>query len=126
QFRGDGAIAMSLARPLVRVKLPPQGLLLVDAGRLAGWIGRVIPRAVVPPRGGPLGEVCIECTGEGVVLVEPRDVTPPMPRIETARVPLAGAVAQPNQEPARLDLDEPNTREAKIDAAIDPDNFDDL
>ena len=123
QFRGDGAIAMSLARPLVRVKLPPQGLLLVDAARLAGWIGRVIPRAVVPPQGGPLGEVCIECTGEGVVLVEPRDATPSIPRLETARVPLAGTVQQPNQEPASLDLDKP---EVKIDATIDPDSFDDL
>ncbi|HEY0986110.1 MAG TPA: hypothetical protein VGD80_03625, partial [Kofleriaceae bacterium] len=43
---------------------------------LAGWIGRVIPRAVVPPPGGPLGAMCVECTGEGVVLVEdtPREL----------------------------------------------------
>jgi hypothetical protein len=125
QFRGDGAIAMSLARPLVRVKLPPQGLLLVDAARLAGWIGRVIPRAVVPPPGGPLGEVCIECTGEGIVLVEPREITPPMPRVETARVPLAGSVAQ-SQEPATLDLDDKRKPEASAGASIDPDSFDDL
>jgi hypothetical protein len=71
QFRGDGALAMRLARPLVRVKLPPQGMVFVDAERLAGWIGRVIPRAVVPPAGGPLGAMCVECTGEGIVLVEP-------------------------------------------------------
>jgi hypothetical protein len=43
----------------------------VDADRLAGWVGRVIPRAVVPPAGGPLGAMCVECTGEGIVLVEP-------------------------------------------------------
>ena len=71
QFRGDGVLALRVARPLVRVKLPPQGLLFVDAERLAGWIGRVIPRAVVPPTGGPMGAMCVECTGEGVVLVEP-------------------------------------------------------
>jgi uncharacterized protein (AIM24 family) len=71
QFRGDGALVLRLARPLVRIKLPPQGLVFVDAERLAGWIGRVIPRAVVPPPGGPLGTMCVECTGEGVVLVEP-------------------------------------------------------
>jgi uncharacterized protein (AIM24 family) len=71
QFRGDGAVALRLIRPLVRVKLPAQGLVFVDADRLAGWIGRVIPRAVVPPPGGPLGGTCVECTGEGVVLVEP-------------------------------------------------------
>jgi hypothetical protein len=71
QFRGDGALALRLERPLVRVKLPPQGMVFVDAERLAGWIGRVIPRAVVPPTGGPMGTMCVECTGEGVVLVEP-------------------------------------------------------
>jgi tetratricopeptide (TPR) repeat protein len=71
QFRGDGALALLLRRPLVRIKLPPQGLVFVDADRLAGWIGRVIPRAVVPPSGGPMGTMCVECTGEGIVLVEP-------------------------------------------------------
>jgi Flp pilus assembly protein TadD len=71
QFRGDGAIAIRTDEPLVRVKLPAQGVLLVAAMRLAGWIGRVIPRAVVPPTDGPMGEVCVECTGEGVVLIDP-------------------------------------------------------
>lgn len=71
QFRGDGALALRTTRPLVRIKLPPQGLVFVDVERIAGWIGRVIPRAVVPPEGGPLGARCVECTGEGIVLVEP-------------------------------------------------------
>jgi uncharacterized protein (AIM24 family) len=71
QFRGDGAVVIASEKPLVRVKLPASGVVFVDAARLAGWIGRVIPRAVVPPVGGPMGEVCVECTGEGVVLVEP-------------------------------------------------------
>jgi len=71
QFRGDGSVALRSGKTLVRVKLPAQGVLFVDATRLAGWIGRVIPRAVVPPGGGPMGEVCVECTGEGVVLVDP-------------------------------------------------------
>jgi len=98
QFRGDGALALRLVRPLVRVKLPAQGTVFVDAERLAGWIGRVIPRAVVPPVGGPLGAMCVECTGEGIVLVEPAPddeqvaprVAPSPPRaraeIETAQV----------------------------------------
>jgi uncharacterized protein (AIM24 family) len=71
QFRGDGAVALRSDKPLVRVKLPAQGVVFVDASRLAGWIGRVIPRAVVPPTGGPMGDVCVECTGEGIVLVDP-------------------------------------------------------
>lgn len=73
QFRGDGALAIRVQqdRPLVRVKLPASGVVFIDADRLAGWIGRVIPRAVAPPVGGPMGATCIECTGEGIVLVEP-------------------------------------------------------
>lgn len=85
QFRGDGAVALRSTRPLVRVKLPPSGIVFVDAGRLAGWIGRVIPRAVVPPSGSPMGDVCVECTGEGVVLVDP--TSPPiLTMISTAEV----------------------------------------
>jgi hypothetical protein len=61
------------------VKLPAQGVVYVDAVRLAGWIGRVVPRAVVPPNHGPMGGVCVECTGEGVVLVDPSDSLPPPP-----------------------------------------------
>ncbi len=71
QFRGDGALVVRSHAPLTRVKLPAQGVVYVDAERIAGWIGRVIPRAVVPPSGGPMGAMCIECTGEGIVLVEP-------------------------------------------------------
>jgi len=92
QFRGDGSLALWLAQPLVRVKLPPQGLVYVDAERLAGWIGRVIPRAVVPPAGGPMGAMCVECTGEGVVLVEPA-IAPGF----------AAATATPRREARRTD-----------------------
>jgi hypothetical protein len=93
QFRGHGALALRLARPLVRVKLPAQGLVFIAADRLAGWIGRVIPRAVVPPPGGPLGAMCVECTGEGVVLVEPAPLDPP------AGPAIGGARTAPASEP---------------------------
>jgi uncharacterized protein (AIM24 family) len=98
QFRGDGAVALALPRPLVRVKLPPQGVVFVDANRLAGWIGRVIPRAVVPPRGGPLADVCVECTGEGVVLI---DSDPAKPVVAPARtkpvsIPPPTATSEPD------------------------------
>jgi uncharacterized protein (AIM24 family) len=113
QFRGDGALALRLARPLVRVKLPAQGTVFVDAERLAGWIGRVIPRAVVPPPGGPLGAMCVECTGEGIVLVEP---APEASAAKTAAKPPEVAAPPPPPEPAeppavpaeaRLDLGDP-------------------
>jgi hypothetical protein len=101
QFRGDGALALRLQRPLVRVKLPPQGLVFVDADRLAGWIGRVIPRAVVPPIGGPLGTTCVECTGEGIVLVEPA----PPPSEATPEAPVEPVSEPVAEEPAKPEID---------------------
>ncbi|HEX3757579.1 MAG TPA: tetratricopeptide repeat protein [Kofleriaceae bacterium] len=107
QFRGDGAVALRLARSLVRVKLPAQGVVFIDAERLAGWIGRVIPRAVIPPPGGPLGAMCVECTGEGVVLIEPAPDEPAPPRAEPparpaapphAAAPAAAATFDPRDE----------------------------
>ncbi|MEJ7600509.1 MAG: tetratricopeptide repeat protein [Kofleriaceae bacterium] len=102
QFRGDGALALRLQRPLVRVKLPPQGLVFVDAERLAGWIGRVIPRAVVPAKGGPLGLTCIECTGEGIVLVEPAAAPPAV--VAAVDPPPPPVVVVP-EEPAMPEID---------------------
>ena len=116
QFRGDGAVALRLARPLVRVKLPAQGMVFVDAERLAGWIGRVIPRAVVPPAGGPLGAMCVECTGEGIVLVEPAAEAPavaaePRRRAPSSPAPAAGA---PQVAAAAGDLAEGTSPDVRI------------
>lgn len=99
QFRGDGALALRTARPLVRIKLPPQGLVFVDADRIAGWIGRVIPRAVVPPSGGPLGARCIECTGEGIVLVEPAPDEAASRAVVAAPAPVVVEAAPPPPPP---------------------------
>jgi hypothetical protein len=99
QFRGDGAVALRLARPLVRVKLPAQGMVFVDADRLAGWIGRVIPRAVVPPPGGPLGAMCVECTGDGIVLVEPAGEEPVVASEPRRRPPPPPAPVEPAHAP---------------------------
>ena len=102
QFRGDGSLALRLKRPLVHVKLPPQGLVFVDAERLAGWVGRVIPRAVVPPSGGPLGAMCVECTGEGIILIEP------------APERTAGVAEAPAPKPPPLPPPEPPQPEPEI------------
>jgi hypothetical protein len=113
QFRGDGVLALRLERPLVRVKLPPQGLVFVDADRLAGWIGRVIPRAVVPPTGGPMGTMCVECTGEGVVLVEPAPEPEARPEVRRSGshavqlpLPAPPSEAQPVIPPELANLDD--------------------
>jgi uncharacterized protein (AIM24 family) len=111
QFRGDGALVLRLVRPLVRIKLPPQGVVFIDAERLAGWIGRVIPRAVVPPPGGPLGTMCVECTGEGVVLVEPAS---------DEQLAIPRSVAKPRREPAAAAEPDPGATDttASIDAEL--------
>jgi uncharacterized protein (AIM24 family) len=70
QFRGSGAVAFRTPRPLLAVKLSPERVLYVDANALAGWIGRVVPRAVSPQGTSRLSELFVECTGEGVVLVQ--------------------------------------------------------
>ncbi|MBP9088942.1 MAG: tetratricopeptide repeat protein [Kofleriaceae bacterium] len=68
QFRGDGAVALH-GRPLMRVKLSANAPCTVPVALLAGWIGRVVPRAVNAADGGPV--TMVECSGEGVILLEP-------------------------------------------------------
>jgi uncharacterized protein (AIM24 family) len=99
QFRGDGALAVRLTQPLVRVKLASSGVVFVDAERLAGWIGRVIPRAVVPPADGPMGAMCVECTGEGIVLVEPRPDKPAAAAVVVAAAPAQVVDERPKPPP---------------------------
>lgn len=70
QFRGQGSVAFRSKNPLLSIKLASERVLHVDAQVLAGWIGRVIPRAVTPAAGGEKSTLFVECTGEGVLLVE--------------------------------------------------------
>lgn len=70
QFRGAGAAAFRSRKPLIAVKLSAPNVLYVDAAAIAGWIGRVVPRAVAPAGGGAASVLFVECSGEGVVLVE--------------------------------------------------------
>jgi uncharacterized protein (AIM24 family) len=114
QFRGDGAVALRTEAPLVRVKLPPAGIVFVDATRLAGWIGRVIPRAVVPPSGSPMGDVCVECTGEGVVLVDATVGPPAIQIVAQADKP----ADKPTERPERHSRPPPPppSAEAALDA----------
>jgi hypothetical protein len=111
---------MRIERPLVRVKLPAHGVVFVEAARLAGWIGRVIPRAVVPPEGGPMGELCVECTGEGIILLEPApkpaDAVPSEPK-PVAPPPPPPSPPEPPRE-ATLSLDD--------DPLADSDSFDEV
>ena len=102
QFRGDGAVAMRTGKPLVRIKLPQQGVVFVEAARLAGWIGRVIPRAVMPAAGGPIAGVCVECTGEGVVLLDP--VGEPVVAAPEVRASKQPSIPPPPPQPAERNM----------------------
>ena len=67
QFRGEGCVALRARRPPLTVKLAAERILYVDARLLMGWIGRVVPRLVAS---GDDPDPFVECTGEGVILVE--------------------------------------------------------
>ena len=126
QFRGDGAVALRTVKPLVRIKLPAAGVVFVAAARLAGWIGRVIPRAVMPAAGGPIRGVCVECTGEGVILVDP--VGQPIELASEVRpskhpsTPPPPPQPQPASEPAI----DPELAELARDMAADDDQRDEI
>ena len=77
QFRGTGAVAFRTEHPLLAVKLAPERVLYIDAHALAGWIGRVVPRAVQAAGSPGTSELFVECTGEGVVLVQEETAPPP-------------------------------------------------
>jgi uncharacterized protein (AIM24 family) len=70
QFRGAGCVVLRTRKPPLTVKLAAEKMLLVDASALAGWIGRVVPRVVTPVGGGDASVPFVECTGEGVILLE--------------------------------------------------------
>lgn len=91
QFRGHGSLAFRSRLPLLSIKLPPEGVLHVDAHVLAGWIGRVIPRAVSPVGGGDKSTLFVECTGEGVILVEDESGDDARAASDSSRPVLAGA-----------------------------------
>lgn len=99
QFRGDGAVAFRTNRTVTPIKLPASGTMFVDANALVGWIGRVVPRAVMPASGGPIAGVCVECTGEGVVLVESSDAPSTAAPLPSAPSVGPAAAAPRNEAP---------------------------
>lgn len=73
QFRGRGCVALRTGRRLLSLNVTSSRAVRVDARVLAGWIGRVVPRVVSAggARGASANEAAfVECSGEGVVLIE--------------------------------------------------------
>jgi tetratricopeptide (TPR) repeat protein len=68
QFRGTGRIVIRSARAAFSLKIGPDAPLYVEATALLGWIGRVVPRVLHGQDGEPTPY--IECTGEGVLILE--------------------------------------------------------
>ncbi|HUS68507.1 MAG TPA: AIM24 family protein, partial [Kofleriaceae bacterium] len=76
QFRGNGCLAVRSKRPLLSLKLVAERSVYVESSVLAGWIGRVVPRLVAPAGGGGAVATFVECSGEGVVLIEDQGSNP--------------------------------------------------
>jgi uncharacterized protein (AIM24 family) len=73
QFRGHGRVVLRTARPVYSLKTEEDPL-FVDHSTLLGWIGRVVPKQV---HGDDGPAPYIECSGEGVLLLEePPIITP--------------------------------------------------
>src|SRR5439155_1406058 len=68
QFRGTGRIVMRAERAAFSLKIEPDSNLYVETTALLGWIGRVVPRVLHGQDGEPTPYV--ECTGEGVLILE--------------------------------------------------------
>jgi tetratricopeptide (TPR) repeat protein len=68
QFRGTGRVALRAARQTFSLKIEPDAPMFVEATALLGWIGRVVPRVLAGADGEPTPYV--ECSGEGVLLLE--------------------------------------------------------
>jgi tetratricopeptide (TPR) repeat protein len=68
QFRGTGRMVLRSAREAFSLKIEPDAAMFVEATALLGWIGRVVPRVLHGQDGEPTPYV--ECTGEGVLILE--------------------------------------------------------
>ncbi|MDB4969408.1 MAG: hypothetical protein JWN44_5097 [Myxococcales bacterium] len=68
QFRGTGRMVLRAARAAFSLKIEPEAPMFVEATTLLGWIGRVVPRVLH----GQDGELTpyVECSGEGVLILE--------------------------------------------------------
>jgi tetratricopeptide (TPR) repeat protein len=78
QFRGQGCVAIRTRKPTLALKLVSERVLYVDAEALAGWVGRVVPRVVAPAAAGEASALFVECSGEGVVLLDHDPSAPPV------------------------------------------------
>jgi uncharacterized protein (AIM24 family) len=68
QFRGTGRLVIRAARAAFSLKIEPEQPMYVEATTLVGWIGRVVPRVLHGQDGEPTPY--IECSGEGVLILE--------------------------------------------------------
>jgi uncharacterized protein (AIM24 family) len=68
QFRGTGRLVIRAARAAFSLKIEPEQPMFVEATTLLGWIGRVVPRVLPGQDGEPTPY--IECSGEGVLILE--------------------------------------------------------
>ncbi len=68
-LRGDGCCCVHTSRPAVSIQVTPDWMFYVDAQSLVGWQGKVVPR-VAPRAPDDPSPLFVECSGEGIVIVE--------------------------------------------------------
>jgi hypothetical protein len=71
QLRGTGAVALELARKLATVPCTAGRPLLLRREWFVGWLGRLVPRVVLPEESPSGQRGMIGFSGEGIVLVSP-------------------------------------------------------
>jgi uncharacterized protein (AIM24 family) len=67
QFRGRGTVALELEEAPLAIKVTEERPTLLAAGRLVGWVGRLVPYGAPLEGGAPFQ---LACQGEGVVLLD--------------------------------------------------------
>jgi uncharacterized protein (AIM24 family) len=72
QLRGRGHCVLELLEPLVSVAVSASSRLCVRRETLVGWIGRLIPRALLPAESPSDQRGLVSFSGEGAVLLAQR------------------------------------------------------
>ncbi len=68
QFRGSGRVVVKSSRNLYTLAISSDSTMFVENAALKGWFGGVVPRQIPGSNGEPTPY--IECTGDGVILIE--------------------------------------------------------
>jgi uncharacterized protein (AIM24 family) len=69
-LRGDGRICIRTKAAPVSIQVTPEWVLYVEAPRLLGWTGKVVPRVAARTENDAGTPIFVECSGDGIVVLE--------------------------------------------------------